>query len=497
MNRYGPLCILFAAILALGTVRAAPRNIVLFVADDHGADMGCYGNPVVKTPNLDALARDGTLFTHAFCTTASCSASRSVILTGLHNHANGHYGHQHHFHKFSSYANIVSLPVYLSKAGYRTARCGKYHVAPDEVYQFERVIPGPSRSPVVMADNCRSFISEKSDEPFFLYICTSDPHRGGGQARELPYQPDRFGNPPPGKSYPGIEEVVYAPADVVVPGFLPDTPTCRAEIAQYYQSISRIDQGIGRLVQILQRADRWDDTLFLYISDHGIAMPGAKTTLYEGGMRSPCIARNPYTKDRGLATDAMVSWIDLAPTLLDFAGVLDADGKVASEIVAQIDKPKAGTQQTRDTKPGTLHGRSFLSVLDQESTTGWDEVYASHTFHEIQMYYPMRVVRERRYKLIWNIAHPLPFPFASDLWAAPTWQAQYKQGPDAPYGAKTVGSYTQRPEFELYDLEQDPHEGHNLADNPQHAQQRARMIEKLRRFQRGTDDPWILKWEYE
>src|SRR5688500_10889771 len=107
---------------------AAPRNVVLFVTDDHSPDTGSYGNSVIKTPNLDALANDGTLFTHAFCTTASCSASRSVILTGLHNHANGHYGHQHHYHKFSSYSNIISLPVYLQHAGYRTARCGKFHV---------------------------------------------------------------------------------------------------------------------------------------------------------------------------------------------------------------------------------------------------------------------------------------------------------------------------------------------------------------------------------
>ena len=118
---------------------AAPRNIVLFVTDDQGLDAGCYGNAVIQTPHLDALARDGTLFHNAFCTTASCSASRSVILTGLHNHANGHYGHQHHYHKFSSFANVGSLPVYLTKAGYRTARCGKYHVAPESVYALSLI----------------------------------------------------------------------------------------------------------------------------------------------------------------------------------------------------------------------------------------------------------------------------------------------------------------------------------------------------------------------
>jgi N-sulfoglucosamine sulfohydrolase len=193
----------------------------------------------------------------------------------------------------------------------------------------------------------------------------------------------------------------------------------------------------------------------------------------------------------------MVSWIDLTPTILDFAGVLDSSGQVRRQVIDQIVPPEQGSQTTRDTKRGQFHGRSFLSVLDKEHPEGWDHVTASHTFHEIQMYYPMRVVRERKYKLIWNIAYPLPFPFASDLWAAPTWQAQYRQGADAPYGAKTVGSYIQRPEFELFDLEADPHEGHNLALNPDHAELLEIMKRKLKQFQQRTHDPWILKWEYQ
>jgi N-sulfoglucosamine sulfohydrolase len=479
---------------------AAKRNVILFVTDDQSQDMGCYGNHVVKTPNMDALAADGTRFTHAFCTTASCSASRSVILTGLHNHANGQYGHQHHFHKFNSYDNIVSLPVLMTKAGYRTARCGKYHVAPEVVYQFEKTIPGPTRSPVVMANNCEEFLTAESDKPFFLYICTSDPHRGGGVAKELPHAPDRFGNPPPGKSYPGVEEVVYDPADVIVPGFLPDTPTCRAEIAQYYQAISRIDQGLGRLVEILKESGKWDDTLFIYMADHGIAMPGAKTTLYEGGMVSPLLVRNPYNEKRGVVTDAMISWVDITPTILDFADKLDeASGNAEASLLQQVppNNLRSDPQKTNDVKRGQFHGRSFLPVLEAEKTEGWDVVYASHTFHEIQMYYPMRVVRERRYKLIWNIAHPLPFPFASDLWAAATWQAQWKQGPNAPYGRKTVDEYIHRAEFELYDIQADPHEGRNLALDPKHAELLEEMKGKLKAFQRECHDPWRMKWSYE
>jgi N-sulfoglucosamine sulfohydrolase len=447
---------------------AAPRNVVLVVTDDQGQDAGCYGNPVIHTPNLDRLAAEGTRFDYAFCTTASCSASRSVILTGLHNHANGQYGHQHSYHHFISFDRVKSLPVLMSRAGYRTGRVGKYHVAPEKVYQFDQAIKGSSRSPVVMADNCKGFIS--GDGPFFLYFCTSDPHRGGGVAADLPHKPDRFGNKPAG--YPGVKAVKYDPKDVIVPPFLPDTPTCRAELAQYYQSVSRVDQGLGRLIQVLKDAGKYDDTLIIYISDHGIAFPGAKTTLYEPGMRSPCIVRNPYAKKHGVVSKAMVSWVDLTPTILAFAQA----------------KLPAGVK---------FHGRSFLPVLEEANPKGWDEVFASHTFHEITMYYPMRVVRQRKYKLIWNIAHGLPYPFASDLWRAPTWQDVYKKGPDALYGKRTVKAYIHRPKFELYDLEKDPDEVHNLAGDPKHAEVLADLKAKLRAFQERTGDPWKLKWDYE
>jgi N-sulfoglucosamine sulfohydrolase len=106
-------------------------------------------------------------------------------------------------------------------------------------------------------------------------------------------------------------------------------------------------------------------------------------------------------------------------------------------------------------------------------------------------------VRDKQYKLIWNIAHGLPYPFASDLWAASSWQAQYEKGMDAPYGQKTVGEYIHRPAFELYDIEADPHERYNLADDSQHADVLKTYKAKLKAFQEKMDDPWVMKWEYE
>lgn len=450
-------------------------NIVLIVSDDHGTDaLGCWGNPVVKTPALDRLAAEGIRYTHAFCTTASCSPSRSTILSGLHNHANGMYGLHHDFHHFQSFYDVVSLPVRMSRAGYRTARIGKYHIAPEEVYAFDEVLSegrannmqALGRSPVEMSERCASFVRADADKPFFLYYCTDDPHRG------LPFntwpEPNPFGNRPEG--YPGVREDVFDPGDVIVPPFLPDIPECRAELAQYYQSVSRMDQGIARLMAILQESGVYDNTVIIYISDNGIAFPGAKTTVYEPGIRLPCIVRTPWQTRRGGATDAMISWVDIAPTILDMAGI-------------SADKD-------------TFHGRSFADTVDGGGTAAFDHVFASHTFHSVLMYYPMRALRERRYKLIWNIAHELTFPFARDLRESSTWCGVMPRS-DGYYGKRRIDALLHRPRFELYDLETDPHEIRNLADDPVHAARLADMKARLLRFQERTDDPWVTKWEYE
>ena len=116
-------------------------NVILFVSDDHGTDaLGCYGNTLIETPNLDKMASEGIRFTQAYCTSASCAASRSVILTGRFGHATGSYGHVHDYHHFSTYDDVPSLPVLLAKEGYLTARIGKYHLAPEKVYNFEKVL---------------------------------------------------------------------------------------------------------------------------------------------------------------------------------------------------------------------------------------------------------------------------------------------------------------------------------------------------------------------
>ncbi|MBL9202686.1 MAG: sulfatase [Opitutaceae bacterium] len=472
-----------APALPLGAAAARP-NILLIVSDDHGREaLGCYGNVVVKTPHLDALAADGTRFTHAFCTAASCSPSRSVLLTGQHNHRNGMYGLQHDDHHFQSYAHVKTLPARLAAAGYRTARIGKFHVAPESAYAFQTVLSAGAandpatigRSPVEMAEQARAVIAARDEGPFFLYFATDDPHRAnavlpdGRPTFDTWPRPNSFGNRPAG--YPGITPITFRPEDVPVPSWLPDTPATRAEIAEYYQAIARLDQGIGKLIGILKAAGKYNDTLIVYLSDNGAAFPGAKTTLYDPGIRLPLIVRAPGRARPGAVQDAMVTWADLTPTLLDAAGAPPAAGE--------------------------CDGRSFRAGLDGGALRGWDETYASHSLHEITMYYPMRAVRTRTHKLIVNLAHEITWPSALDLIKSPTWIGATTGAGGGKLGRRPIERFLRRPKFELYDLARDPDEVDNLADDPAHAALKAELLAKVQAFQLATKDPWARKWSHE
>ena len=244
----GRLLRTLAVILAIPAATAIESrpNVVMIVADDLGPTLGCYGDAMAKTPHLDRLAAEGARFTHAFCTTASCSPSRSVILTGRHNHATGQYGLEHATHHFRSFENQKSLPVVLEESGYRTARVGKFHVAPEATLRFQTVLPGNARNGVQMANNCRAWLAGNTEAPFFLYFCTADPHRSGGRGGVGAVDP--FGN---GPDYPGVDEAKFSHGIGDRAAFLPDTPACRAELAQYYQSVARVDQAVGRVVAVL------------------------------------------------------------------------------------------------------------------------------------------------------------------------------------------------------------------------------------------------------
>jgi N-sulfoglucosamine sulfohydrolase len=436
-----------------------PRNVVLIVADDLGRDLGCYGNQVIQTPNLDGLARNGVRFTRAYSSVASCSPSRASLYTGLFTHQNGQYGLQHNPHLQQAKTTIQGLPQLLRLAGYFTGIIGKVHVGPSSVYNFDAEItkvPGGNRDVVAMSKQAREFIEQSGKRPFLLVMGFGDPHRAA----------KGFGNQPFAKD---PAEVSYDPQKVIVSYHLPDQPEVRQELADYYQSVTRMDRGVGLLLEVLRQAGQLDNTLIIFVSDNGIPFPGAKTTLYSSGVHLPLIVSCPGMP-KGKSNNALVSYIDLTPTILDWA------------------KAKG---------PGyKLPGRSLLPILGQEDAKGWDEVFGSHQFHEITMYYPMRSVTTRQHKYILNLAHQLEYPQPSDLWGSATWQGIRQRG-DKMLGQRSVADYLHRPREELYDLTKDPNELKNLAGDPGHAEVLTRLRERIRAWQMETGDPWTILYREE
>lgn len=450
---------LFGATVPLAGAERNPRNVVLLIADDLGFQLGCFGDSKIRTPNIDGLAKNGVRFANAFSAVSSCSPSRATLYTGLHTHQNGQYGLAHGEHNFHSLATVRSLPNLLKANAYRTGIIGKIHVQPRSVYPFDVETSkdiGGNRSVAAMADQARQFFSECGDKPFALVVGFSDPHRAA----------KGFGND---KKYPGVNEIAYDPSEVSLPYFLSDKPEVRREWADYYQSISRLDQGVGFLLEALKKTNHNEDTLVIFLSDNGPPFPGAKTTLYDAGVHLPLIISTPNQKRRGITNQAMVSWIDVLPTILDWAGVK---------------------------KPPVLTGRSLLPILEEETPKGWDAVYASHQSHEVTMYYPMRMIRTRTHKYIRNIAHKLDYPFASDIYNSLTWQGTLERR-DTMMGDRRVEDFVHRPLEELYDLEHDPHELMNVATKSAYAETLKDLRERLKKWQTSTRDPWLVKYRYE
>lgn len=436
------------------------RNVVLLIADDLGMQVGCYGDAKIRTPNIDALAARGTRFTEGFATVSSCSPSRAVILTGLFTHTNGQYGLAHAAHHAVTFENVKSLPARLKQSGYRTGVIGKLHVIPPSVYPFDEKVEGKeiggNRDVAAMAERVGKFVAQDAAKPFFLLVGFSDPHRAAGG----------FANN--GKLDVASER--YKPEDVIVPAFLPDKPDVREDLAQYYQSITRMDRGVGLVLETLKTAGVADDTLVIFLSDNGMPFPGAKTNLYDPGVHLPLIIASPKQSKRGVVNDSLASWVDVTPTVLDWTGVKNGPN---------------------------LPGRSLLGELEREhAPDGPEAVFGSHVQHEVTMYFPMRSIRTRKYKYILNIASPLEAPTAEDLFNSVTWQGVLKRH-DTTVGARTMDALLHRPKEELYDLERDPNELKNLAADPAAAKVLDDLRGRLKAWQEKTRDPWLVKYEHE
>jgi N-sulfoglucosamine sulfohydrolase len=339
----------------------------------------------------------------------------------------------------------------LRLTGYYTGLIGKFHTGPDSSFQWHRLMTKTKgRDPQSFAQHAREFIRESDKKPFFLVVGFQDPHRPFG----------------------GDPDVKYDPKKLVLPPFLPDADDARKDWAEYLHSISRLDRGVGLILDALREAGQVDDTLIIFISDNGPPFPGAKTTLYNAGIHLPLIMAGPGLPT-GRTNNALVSYIDLTPTILDVAG--------------------AKTPTYKQTK---LTGKSLLPIAKSDNAKGWDAVFGSHQFHEITMYYPMRTIVTPKYKLIANLDHEKAFPFASDLWGSLSWQ-HIRTNKLKMMGERPVASYLHRPPEELYDLVSDPNELKNLAADPSHAKTLADLRARLRAWQIETNDPWTILYREE
>ncbi|XP_030032164.1 N-sulphoglucosamine sulphohydrolase isoform X2 [Manduca sexta] len=443
-------------------------------------------NKICQTPNIDALASQSLIFNNAFTSVSSCSPSRAALLTGTPSHQNGMYGLHQGVHHFNSFDNVTSLPNLLREHGIKTGIIGKKHVGPASVYRFDyeqteenNHINQVGRNITHIKLLVREFLHSANQEkqPFFLYVAFHDPHRCGHS--EPQYGPfcERFGSGEEGMGViPDWQPWYYQWDEVQLPYHIQDTEAARRDIAAQYTTMSRLDQGVALVLKELEAAGHLDDTLVIYTSDNGIPFPSGRTNFYDPGLREPLIVRSPLpTARRNQASGAMVSLLDLMPTVLDWFGIKQEE--VESNDVWDSDKPK-----------------SFLPVLEKEPPYSDSEaVFASQTHHEITMYYPMRAVRTRRYKLIHNLNYGMPFPIDQDLYVSPTFQDilnRTRSKQPLPW-YKTLKQYYYRPQWELYDMRADPAETNNLHGKPKLESVEAELRSRLLRWQRDSRDPWL------
>ncbi|MBW3599238.1 MAG: sulfatase [Planctomycetes bacterium] len=343
-------------------------NVLLITADDLGLQLSCYGETVIETPNLDRLASSSVQFDVAYVAQASCSPSRSAMFTGLHTHSTGQYGLTNGGFSLHPHLRDRTIPNLLKDAGYRTGIIGKLHVAPEESFRFDYRPRGNTREVRWVAEATEQFLQESGDEPFFLMVNYSDPH-----AFRRPNDRTRWHFPP---QIDGLPENPLPPGPETLFSFQQiDTPARRIRTAGYYNAVQRLDEGIGMLMDVLEKRGRSDDTLVIFVGDHGPPFARGKTTVYEAGLRVPFLIRWPGVS-KPMRSGAMVSTIDILPTILDATGV----------------KLK-----------GELHGKSLRPVV-QDSEAAWrDYLAAEFHFHGGSPFYPRRAIRDGRYKLIHNL----------------------------------------------------------------------------------------------
>ena len=443
----------FAAVAALvlsaggAVARDAPPaearpDMLIYIADDHSRrDCSLYDGGLVETPHLEALAADGMRFTHAFVASPTCAPSRAALLTGLMPARNG--AEENHSRPRES---VLKLPAVLHELGYEVAAFGKVaHGKESGASGFDHVRTGSS--PEALRRHLTAYLEGRTPgRPLCVFVGISHPH----------------------VLWP--EETTFDPAAVALPPTWIDTPLTRRQRARYLQEVKELDAFLGEL-RALAAAHLRPDPLVAYTSDHGAQFPFGKFTLYDDGIRVPLVVSWPRRVAAGATSEALVSWVDLLPTLIELAG----------------GGPPAG-----------LDGYSFAdALLGKADVLGAEdvhraEIFATHSGDRQYNVYPTRAVRTRRWKYIRNLHPEYAFTTHIDLFVRPGagiyWLDWLDRAETDPAAAATVRRYHARPAEELYDVSADPSELTNLADDPRYEEVRADLDLRLSAWMKRQGD---------
>lgn len=457
------LALSLAGCLSKGSESELPPNIIIVSADDLNYNsLGVFGCEVRDiSPNIDKLATEGMRFTNAHVNTPVCQPCRQSWLTGRFPHANGAEG----FEPIDE--DVPTLPEQLKSLGYLNGIMGKeIHHQPKERF-FWDYIPfvteldsvwrkGHSRNPSLFYEYSLKFfeMAKEQGKPFFLSANSHDPHR--------PFIGSRQDTLTWGDNMPPVTRQ-YAPDEIDVLGYLPDIEDVRKEVAQYYGNVYRADQNVGGVLQALKESGLEDNTVVIFLADHGAAFPFAKAQTYLNSSKTPLIVKwpgkiNPGTTD----SEHFVMTIDLMPTIMEIVGL---------PLVPDLD------------------GESFLPLLYNEKQE--DREYAYSSFYQIfaRTRYPMRCVQNENFGYIYNFWSNHKQEIRGDATGGLTWRAMKKAAETDPEIAKRVELYKYRVPEEFYDFKNDPDGLVNLVDDPQYAKELDKFREKMLEMMEKYDDP--------
>ena len=442
IGKYTVLLILTAAWPAWAT----PPNILLLVAEDLSPRIGAYGDSVARTPNIDGLAKRGTLYTQAFTTAGVCAPSRASLITGLHQIAFGAQHMRSSTGPLGEYfaqppAEVRAFPELLRAAGYFTFTDGKLD------YQFSGIAAGSGPFTIWDREGAAddAYRERASGQPFFGLINFAETHESGVMRPDgEPHSPAHGFTQRARKARGLVAAAVTDPADVDLPPYYPDLPAVRRDIARHYDNIHAMDQRVGRILADLEEDGLLENTIIVWTTDHGDGLPRAKRELYDSGIHVPLIVvrsgQTPTTDQR------LVSFVDLAPTILRWAGL---------------------------TPPAYLHGQAF------DAGPAREYIYAARDRID-EVTDRQRAVRDNRYKYVrsWHpdVAGGHPLAYRDNLDMVRAWRAARAKGTLPPAQSQWFLPLGRE---RLYDLEKDPHELHNLADSKTHQAELTRLSQAL------------------